>query len=252
MPCYQSANVPPGFVTAGRPSYTTEADCLKACQEGACCSGTTCTVKPQCQCQGTGQTFKGPGTACSPNPCKAPDCRCTSSATMPVSITVQCRVARPRADRTCPADLNYPLFFAGVDDTFTEVLHLKSQGIRCQGAVYESINAQRWQTTNPPIGPSTDGLDRNGVYLELQNGTPCVVRGYFTYMVFSRNSAGEIKAGEALGTPGSQITGASSGNDQFWDSLVGKEIHTIQFGPACYPTYRGDYTIRIVSVSYLP
>jgi hypothetical protein len=69
MPCYQSTNLPSGFTTAGRTGYATEADCLQACKEGACCEGTTCTVKPQCQCQGTGKTFKGVGTTCSPNPC---------------------------------------------------------------------------------------------------------------------------------------------------------------------------------------
>ena len=69
MPCYQSTNLPGGVTTTGRTSYKTEADCLQACREGACCEGTTCTVKPQCQCQGTGKTFKGVGTVCSPNPC---------------------------------------------------------------------------------------------------------------------------------------------------------------------------------------
>jgi hypothetical protein len=45
-------------------SYATEADCLQACREGACCEGTTCSVKPACQCSGTGKTFKGVGTTC--------------------------------------------------------------------------------------------------------------------------------------------------------------------------------------------
>ena len=45
-------------------AYKTQADCLQACKEGACCEDTTCTVKPQCQCQGTGQVFKGVGTTC--------------------------------------------------------------------------------------------------------------------------------------------------------------------------------------------
>jgi hypothetical protein len=31
---------------------------------GACCEGTVCTVKPRCQCQGAGQTFEGVGTTC--------------------------------------------------------------------------------------------------------------------------------------------------------------------------------------------
>lgn len=69
MPCYQPTNFPPGFTTTGRAGFATEADCLAACQEGACCEGTTCSVKPQCQCQGTGKTFQGVGTVCTPNPC---------------------------------------------------------------------------------------------------------------------------------------------------------------------------------------
>jgi hypothetical protein len=66
MTCYQSTslNLPGGFTTTGRTSYTTEAECNEACREGACCEGTTCTVKPACQCQGTGKTFKGVGTVC--------------------------------------------------------------------------------------------------------------------------------------------------------------------------------------------
>lgn len=55
------------FQTASGPVYApfaTEAECLAACKEGACCEGTTCTVKPACQCQGAGKTFKGVGTTC--------------------------------------------------------------------------------------------------------------------------------------------------------------------------------------------
>jgi hypothetical protein len=74
MPCLQSSTPPAGSPLSGQTpasgGYATEADCLQACREGACCEGTTCTVKPQCQCQGTGQTFKGVGTTCSDNPCE--------------------------------------------------------------------------------------------------------------------------------------------------------------------------------------
>ena len=83
MPCYQSTNLPGGFSTTGRTSYRTEADCLQACREGACCEGTTCSVKPQCQCQGAGKVFKGVGTTCSPNPC---ECYCESGSPFPESI----------------------------------------------------------------------------------------------------------------------------------------------------------------------
>lgn len=81
MPCYQSPNFPPGFTTTGRTSYRTEAECNQACQEGACCEGTTCTVKPQCQCQEEGQTFKGVGTTCEPNPCSLCDSSSISIST---------------------------------------------------------------------------------------------------------------------------------------------------------------------------
>jgi len=74
MPCYQSSAVPSTRSVSGSTSYATEADCLQACKEGACCEGTTCSVKPQCQCQGTGKTFKGVGTVCTPNPCLCPCC----------------------------------------------------------------------------------------------------------------------------------------------------------------------------------
>ena len=72
MPCFKSSTNG-GATGVGPPSgggFTTEADCLNACKEGACCeSNGTCSVKPQCQCQETGQTFRGVGTTCTPNPC---------------------------------------------------------------------------------------------------------------------------------------------------------------------------------------
>jgi hypothetical protein len=70
MPCYQSTNLPSGVTTTGRTSYTTEADCLNACKEGACCEGTTCTVKPACQCQGDDKKFQGVGTVCAADTCQ--------------------------------------------------------------------------------------------------------------------------------------------------------------------------------------
>jgi hypothetical protein len=68
MPCIQTATNSGGAPAFSGP-HKTEADCLKACVEGACCQGTTCTVRRKCECQGTGQTFNGEGTTCSPNPC---------------------------------------------------------------------------------------------------------------------------------------------------------------------------------------
>jgi hypothetical protein len=70
MPCYQSTNLPGGVTTTGRTSYKTEAECNQACKEGACCEGTTCTVKPQCQCVSATQKFIGIGTTCASDTCQ--------------------------------------------------------------------------------------------------------------------------------------------------------------------------------------
>jgi hypothetical protein len=74
MPCYQSTSLPSGVTTTGRTAYATEADCLNACKEGACCDGTTCSVKPQCQCQCTSNSCCGPDTM-TVNGVTGPACR---------------------------------------------------------------------------------------------------------------------------------------------------------------------------------
>jgi hypothetical protein len=86
MPCYQSTTLPSGVTATGRTGYRTEAECNQACKEGACCEGTTCSVKPQCQCQGAGKTFKGVGTTCTPNPCGR--CGCTTGIVNAQTITL--------------------------------------------------------------------------------------------------------------------------------------------------------------------
>jgi hypothetical protein len=70
MTCYQSTNLPGGVTTTGRTSYATEAECNQACKEGACCEGTVCSVKPQCQCQGDDKRFQGIGTVCAADTCQ--------------------------------------------------------------------------------------------------------------------------------------------------------------------------------------
>ena len=66
MPCRQQSQL--GGATGfggGAGGFATEAECLAACKEGACCTGTKCTVKPQCQCDAAaGEVFKGVGTVC--------------------------------------------------------------------------------------------------------------------------------------------------------------------------------------------
>jgi hypothetical protein len=86
MPCYKRTSVPSGGTVVGG-AYRTEAECLQACKEGACCEGTTCSVKPQCQCQGTGKVFQGAGTVCTPNPCDT-SCKPCDGRTVPSKATV--------------------------------------------------------------------------------------------------------------------------------------------------------------------
>lgn len=57
------------------------------CNEGACCEADgSCSVKPQNQCQGPGQTFKGVGTLCTPGICDPCNQVCPSTATPPQTI----------------------------------------------------------------------------------------------------------------------------------------------------------------------
>ena len=74
MACYKANSLPSGVTTEGHTSYATEADCLQACKEGACCEGTTCTVKPQCQCRCASNSCCGPDTM-TVNGITGPRCR---------------------------------------------------------------------------------------------------------------------------------------------------------------------------------
>ena len=52
--------------------------------DGACCNGTTCTVKPQCQCDAAaGEVFKGVGTVCEEGRCDPCFRFCQPSNTTP-------------------------------------------------------------------------------------------------------------------------------------------------------------------------
>lgn len=54
------------------------AESCGCCDGGACCeSNGTCSIKPESQCQGAGQTFRGNGTACL-YPNGVPRCSCQS------------------------------------------------------------------------------------------------------------------------------------------------------------------------------
>jgi len=117
MTCYQSGSFPAGASTQGRRSYATQAECLQACKEGACCEGTTCSVKPQCQCQGAGKTFKGIGTTCVNPFAKAQSIEVNISSSDRVSHYKQQIPPRFPADSNCCLQSSDELFtsyvFAG-------------------------------------------------------------------------------------------------------------------------------------------
>jgi hypothetical protein len=76
MPCRQVSTFNGTAASSG--SYRTEAECNQACKEGACCEGTTCTVKPQCQCVPSGVCC-GPDTV-DVSGTSAPRCRSESES----------------------------------------------------------------------------------------------------------------------------------------------------------------------------
>lgn len=88
MPCYQqTTSTYAGLARRTPAGYATEADCLEACKEGACCESTgACSVKPQCQCQGAGQVFKGVGTTCNTVVCGK--CGCQSVSPFPSAFNI--------------------------------------------------------------------------------------------------------------------------------------------------------------------
>ena len=90
MPCVQvSPGATPlylGVHSFSSGPHATEEDCLNACKEGACCNGTTCAIRPKCECDAFGYTFKGFGTKCSPNPCQDL-CLCSNPATQNCTFT---------------------------------------------------------------------------------------------------------------------------------------------------------------------
>jgi hypothetical protein len=94
MPCKQSATSG-GTAGAGKPGgggYTTEAECLKACGDGACCEAGVCSVKPACLCKGTGQVFQGVGTTCG----DISGACCDASGAVPAcSVVASCECTGP-------------------------------------------------------------------------------------------------------------------------------------------------------------
>lgn len=79
MPCKKSQSGASPFGASGTGPYATEAECLNACQEGACCDRTYpeypfCYVAPQCVCLEAGHAFLGKGTTCAAGICLVGAC----------------------------------------------------------------------------------------------------------------------------------------------------------------------------------
>jgi len=154
MPCYQSTSLPGGVTTTGRTSYATEADCNQACKEGACCEGTSCSVKPACQCQGTGKTFKGVGTVCTPNPCCRRCPACASPNCLPQYIVISYAATFSQRVVTGPPPTLIP------SRTFSNTVTLTRTS--------ESENAVCGMYTLQLTGNVAHSLDSSQVYIELR------------------------------------------------------------------------------------
>lgn len=165
MGCYHTTSLPDGVNAAGRKKYKTEAECLQACQEGACCEGTTCSVKPQCQCQGTGKTFKGVGTTCEPNPCLPCQCPANSQPAFPVSMTFSCQVENAVARSSQPCAASYSSDFINLVNSFsvTATVSCVNGGCSAEAALEASGQLSGSGLFDPPCAA--------GRYVVLTNDT---------------------------------------------------------------------------------
>lgn len=155
MPCYQPSSLPSGVTTTGRTGYATEAECLAACKEGACCEGTSCSVKPQCQCQGTGKVFKGVGTVCTPNPCLPCPCPANSQPAFPVSMTFS-YVVESAVPSTTGWENTFPACTASNASTYISLINALSF---TAPVVYPSLSASAGSSTSGQVGGTL--FDRN-------------------------------------------------------------------------------------------
>jgi hypothetical protein len=223
MPCYQSNNVPSGYGKIGTGGFATEADCLNACKEGACCNGTSCSVKPQCQCDAAaGEVFKGVGTVCSPNPCLPCGCENTPvSATFSISgysansFSGLGGFRNPiQADEACVAQQSGEL--ASLANTIThtvpfvpEVFFGGVQGFRCVLSGTTSI--------------SDNGYETADINMTLLCTGAATLSGGIVAKYFSLDESFSTEC--PLGTPGYPDYG------YVWVEYGGGQI---QFPPVCY------------------
>ena len=137
MPCRQAStyNGKTGSGKTGGGGHATEAECNQACQEGACCDGAVCTVKPQCQCQGAGLTFKGVGTTCTSGVCDYCTGSCSPLPTHPVYLSMSISnftgpTPRDFAINTT-RQIERKLFFAGSETCWAYSYGLLDAGHGC-------------------------------------------------------------------------------------------------------------------------
>lgn len=191
MPCYQPEGVPAGYVPIGSGSFATEAECLEACKEGACCNGTTCSVKPQCQCNAAaGEVFKGVGTVCSPNPCG--DCPCPdgSRVMLPDAIELTFAVgsltpAPGRFALSGPEDSHPPGAAAAATAAISEVLLTLAKSALWDYSVNNAFS-QFCQTPQSANGPCCDSVQsvRPQIGACLKSSLSCA--GDFAGSLFSQ------------------------------------------------------------------
>lgn len=288
MPCRQVStyNGFPGSGPTTGGAYATEAACNQACKEGACCTGTTCSVKPQCQCQGTGQTFKGIGTTCTPNPCVGPCCvagvcslktvaECASlGGTMQSGTVCTCFTCGMRPvsvsvtiEETYTADA-FSVTFAPHRGT---MMPFNEQGVPATDFKYRTHN---YQTPPNYAGNPVHIVSGAGARLRcvgdqsvfaltnagLSQFDPAISYNFYGCTITGSYGAGFYQRASGSDGPSSQLSISESWigktKDNMWDWLVGKVFtgtyYTYQY---CYlnPTAhdRVDMKLTIDSVQYL-
>lgn len=243
MACYQASthNGSPGSGKTGGGGFATEAECNQACQEGACCEGTTCSVKPQCQCQGEGKTFKGVGTVCNGecDQCLGTESRCYCYCTsgggkVPrfVNVTLSWTWSTDRSD---------------CSETITRSVTLSRTSTSMSDSYYEQgvVGCYSWDFTGDGFYVSaTSGLNPSqesfGVTVRIRNTKCNRPNGDELAWVFSLESRKDRKTEQAgigqgicfarhAGATKTQSTAVEGwpANGSFWQGLSGSVSGTI-------------------------
>lgn len=135
--------------------YCVVTDGGACCEDGAAGSPPTCSIRPSCDCEGTGKVFKGVGTTCTPNPCCITCDQCPSPMCIPRYVVVQ-------ISGTIPGEVQFlpNAFFRFPSISFSETITLSgyySSLYRCgfyQGSVENSASFNRLYVQLIPGAPS--------------------------------------------------------------------------------------------------